>query len=316
MGDDQLTLKEESPSPRTILIQSILLAGGVFAFDALIPVEMVGAVAYVVVVLASLNLRTQTAPQVIAVLCGALVIGRIFLAPDLYRVDIYEIVTNRLLVIFGIWVTAALGIERIKSEVALRSMQDELEKRVQERTAELARSNDDLRKEIIDREHAEQASRDIEDRTGMIIDHALDAIISIDGGCAIMTWNQMAETTFGRSRIDALGELLPELLLPEASRGEFQQGIAAFLESGDDSFLNRRTSTTTTAQNGSEVAAEMTVVPIPWEGSFLFSVFIRAEGTTQTADAEANETNDTDESAEENAAEQNEENAEESATVD
>ncbi len=54
------------------------------------------------------------------------------------------------------------ALQRVQSEDALREAHDELERRVEERTAELARTNEDLQLEIRERERAEKELRDSE----------------------------------------------------------------------------------------------------------------------------------------------------------
>ncbi len=54
--------------------------------------------------------------------------------------------------------------ERKRMEEALRQAQDELEKRVKDRTADLVKANTKLRKEIRERERAEKALRESEQR--------------------------------------------------------------------------------------------------------------------------------------------------------
>ncbi|MDO8971141.1 MAG: response regulator, partial [Saprospiraceae bacterium] len=51
------------------------------------------------------------------------------------------------------------AVERKRAQEALRNARDELELRVQERTAELLRVNESLKKEIEERKHAERAAQ-------------------------------------------------------------------------------------------------------------------------------------------------------------
>jgi two-component system sensor kinase FixL len=61
--------------------------------------------------------------------------------------------------------------QRIKAEQALKSAHDDLEKRVDERTAELTKSVDELRKEIIERKRAEAALRESEEKFRTLTDN-------------------------------------------------------------------------------------------------------------------------------------------------
>jgi len=58
--------------------------------------------------------------------------------------------------------------ERLRTEAELRSARDELEQRVRERTAGLAKANQNLRAEIAERERAEQALRFLAEASSML----------------------------------------------------------------------------------------------------------------------------------------------------
>jgi PAS domain S-box-containing protein len=73
--------------------------------------------------------------------------------------------------------------ERKRAEEALRHMHEELEVRVQERTAELAKTNVALQAELIARQQAEAATRESELRLNTAFDFSAngEALVSIDG---------------------------------------------------------------------------------------------------------------------------------------
>ncbi|RMH81626.1 MAG: PAS domain S-box protein, partial [Calditrichaeota bacterium] len=66
--------------------------------------------------------------------------------------------------------------ERKRAEEALRRAKDELELRVQERTAELSQANRVLRQEILDRERAEAQLQESEEKYRLLFNSAHDAI--------------------------------------------------------------------------------------------------------------------------------------------
>ena len=65
----------------------------------------------------------------------------------------------------------ALGIERKRAEAALRAAYEQLDRRVEERTAELAESNALLRREIAEHQQAEEARRESEIRFAEFMQH-------------------------------------------------------------------------------------------------------------------------------------------------
>jgi PAS domain S-box-containing protein len=79
--------------------------------------------------------------------------------------------------------------ERKKSEEALRKAHDELERRVAERTGELAETNEQLRREMVERENAQQRLRESEARHRMLVENAPLGIIWCDAKGKILQVN-------------------------------------------------------------------------------------------------------------------------------
>lgn len=70
--------------------------------------------------------------------------------------------------------------ERMQAQEALQRAHDELELRVIERTAELSRANEQLRREIMERRHAEGKLRESEERLRTVFETAQDCIFLKD----------------------------------------------------------------------------------------------------------------------------------------
>ena len=98
--------------------------------------------------------------------------------------------------------------ERRRAEQALQLAHDELESRVQQRTAELATANQQLRAEILERQRAEETLR----KQASLLDLAHDAIVVRGMNDEITYWNTGAEETYGWTREDALGKVAQDLL--------------------------------------------------------------------------------------------------------
>src|SRR5205809_1864103 len=94
---------------------------------------------------------------------------------------------------------------------ALRSANENLEKRVEERTAQITRSNLEL-----------EATRHV----------ALDCIITMDHEGLITSFNAAAERTFGHSSADVIGESLAETIIPATYREQHKRGLMNFLRKG------------------------------------------------------------------------------------
>jgi len=87
--------------------------------------------------------------------------------------------------------------ERKKAQEALQKAHDELERRVEERTAELAQINEQLRCEIAERKRAEERLKDSESRHRMLVENAPLGIISCDLQGRIIQMNSQLLTILG-----------------------------------------------------------------------------------------------------------------------
>lgn len=106
--------------------------------------------------------------------------------------------------------------ERKSAEDALRQVNETLEARVHERTAELSAANDSLHREMAERERLEAAKA----RLAAIVEHSLDAIISAELDGTITSWNSAAEQLFGYCAEEAIGKSIALIVPPELRRRE------------------------------------------------------------------------------------------------
>jgi len=103
---------------------------------------------------------------------------------------------------------------RKKAEEALRMAHDKLEIHVKERTAELARANEELESEIIERRKIEEELRESEEKYRNLFDNANDAVITIDLNDRITSWNRSAERIFGWKSREVIGRKLGKFMIP------------------------------------------------------------------------------------------------------
>ena len=129
--------------------------------------------------------------------------------------------------------------------------------------------------DITERKQIEHALRQNEMRTRSIIDTANDAFVAIDAADVIKDWNPQAKLTFGWKREEAVGRSLAETVIPPARREAHLEGLHRYVLTGEGPMLNRRVELEGLHKDGHLFPVEMTISPIRWGRSHIFSAFIR-----------------------------------------
>jgi len=129
--------------------------------------------------------------------------------------------------------------------------------------------------DVTENKKSEVALRQSEQRTRVILDNALDAVISMDASGLIIDWNTQAERIFGWSRADALGRLMSETIIPERYRARHESGLRKFLVTGEGNVLNKRIEINALDRQGREFPVELAISPAKVAAEWTFSAFIR-----------------------------------------
>jgi len=120
--------------------------------------------------------------------------------------------------------------KRKRAEDELRKARDELEMRVQERTAELTKANEELRIEITERKRTEEALRESEKEKSTLVEESPIAICNVDLTGKITFVNRRFEEESGYSREEVIGKNAFKMnWLPEATLKYFMQRMGARL---------------------------------------------------------------------------------------
>jgi PAS domain S-box-containing protein len=154
-----------------------------------------------------------------------------------------------------------------------------------------------ISRDITERKEAEIALRRSERLNRLIVDTALDAFIAMDDECTIIDWNPQAELTFGWHREEALGQSVPDLLLPENDRVEFDADLQRFLRTGKSNMLKRRLERVALHRTGREFPMEITISPIRQGDSYIFSAFIHDITNRKEAERQLRESKEAAEAA-------------------
>lgn len=167
---------------------------------------------------------------------------------------------------------AGIAISHKRAEDELRMLNRTLETRVETRTHQLQASQEELR------HRAEQ--------TRLIVDTAQEAFVGMDADGLIVDWNPEAETTFGWSRNEVIGQLLAETIVPPQHRKTHRDGLARFLATGAGPLLNKRIEITALHRGGREFPIEMTITTLRKGESHLFHAFLHDITERKTAEKE------------------------------
>lgn len=119
-----------------------------------------------------------------------------------------------------------------------------------------------------------QALRESEERTRLIIETSLEAIVTIDAEGIITSWNAQAETIFGWSREDAVGLEFADTLLMPPYRQNYEDGLKRFPATVQQTVLNKRREVTALHRDGRAFPVELTITPFSLGDKFSFSAFI------------------------------------------
>ncbi len=114
-----------------------------------------------------------------------------------------------------------------------------------------------------------------EEKRMLIMNGALDAIISIDTSESITFWNAQAEVIFGWKAEEVMGKPLSDMIIPEPFRKYHVEGLKNYLKTGEGKALNVLLELSAIRRNGEEFPIELTVIPIKQGGEEFFCAFIR-----------------------------------------
>ena len=133
-----------------------VLTVGIFLFDMLTPRGLTNQVLYVVPLLISFLSTVVAFPLVVASVCSLLTIAGLFLSPDVFNIPLWVVVSNRTFSLVIIWTPVLFFHQRRRHEDQLTRMNEDLERRVRERTKDLASVNRALVAEVSERMHTER----------------------------------------------------------------------------------------------------------------------------------------------------------------
>lgn len=129
-------------------------------------------------------------------------------------------------------------------------------------------------RDITARMHFQEALVESEKRIRLIIESSINAIIIMDSYGIVTDWNRRAEKMFGWSKMEAVGQRLDELIIPQRFRRSHREGMEKFLKTGHSPILNKQTEQVALRRDGSEFHIELSISPLKLGNSYIFSGFV------------------------------------------
>lgn len=129
--------------------------------------------------------------------------------------------------------------------------------------------------DVTEQRRAEAALYASEQRNRLIVESALDAVVTMDSEGLITGWSPQAEATFGWTHAEVMGRPVHETIMPERYRDAHKNGLARYLANGDARVLNKRLELTALRRDGEEFAIELSITPIRMGEAVTFSAFVR-----------------------------------------
>lgn len=195
------TLQRVPPTSRqgdvTRLAVLGVLTTAIFLIDLLFPLGFAISMLYLFPIWFTLRLHRPRLWIVQASLCTGLILAGFYWSPP---GQVTMDVVNRAVGVAVLWGVALLGFRRQQVEAALLAARNDLERRVQEGTADLTHSNQEL--------------RESEARLQAILDHSPTLIFLKDIEGRYLLVNQEFEHIFHLTRTDMMGKTDAELFSP------------------------------------------------------------------------------------------------------
>ena len=188
----------------------------IFGIDLAVPLGVAGGVPYVLVVLMSSWFPDRRVVFLSAVACTLLTYaGFTFSSPG---GEFWQVMANRLLAVFAIWVTAALLYQRKGVERSLELANRKLEERIAARTKELQEANARLTCEIGARTTAEESMRRRKDLAQHYLDVAEVMTVVINEQEDVELINKKGCALLERSESEVIGKNWFDVAFPQSQR--------------------------------------------------------------------------------------------------
>jgi PAS domain S-box-containing protein len=121
----------------------------------------------------------------------------------------------------------------------------------------------------------QQRLRDSETKLRATVEVALDALVAMDTEGRITDWNPSAESIFGRSRSEVIGQEMAAVIIPERYRESHRGGLRRYLETGQGRVIGKRIEIEALHAQGHEFPVELAISAVRTSAGQSFTAFLR-----------------------------------------
>jgi PAS domain S-box-containing protein len=248
-----------------VIAVAAALAVVIFLTDLSLPLGVAGGVPYVALVLVGWWFPHRSYIFVLAAVSSVLTVAGYLFSPE--DGIPWVVLTNRFLAFFAIWVTAVLTALAKGAQEALQASNEELERRVKQRTRKLTEA-------MVGRGRAQEALREREQRLRLILDSLVVGVITIDQMGVVQSFNPGAERIFGYGPDEVVGKSV-NMLVPEPHRSRYDSYIATYLKTGEAKIIGRDREVEGRRKDGSIFPMELEVGEMMVGGRRIFAGIAR-----------------------------------------
>jgi diguanylate cyclase (GGDEF)-like protein/PAS domain S-box-containing protein len=153
---------------------------------------------------------------------------------------------------------------------------------------ELARRFDEmaaaLQRRDVEAQAAEEQLRHSDARKCVVLEGALDPVITVDDEGRILEFNPAAERTFGHTRAQAIGQAV-DMIIPSALRDHRPPRLGRYLGGGESLALGQRLERPALRADGTEFPIEISVTPTSEGIRTIYTAFVRDTSPREAAEA-------------------------------
>jgi PAS domain S-box-containing protein len=257
-----------------------VLIVAIFVLDSSMELGVAVGMLYVIPIILSTLLKKERLPVILGGICTVLTITSAFIKPVNFTQAYNVVLPNRLMMLIIIWATTIVSVFLIRRGLALKDARDNLQAKVNERTAALSDSVIRLEDEVAERTAIEEELRQTQEELEMRVEERTrelanekerlfttlksigDAVIATDTDERITIMNRVAEIMTGWKFEEASGRPLDEVfnIVNERTREQVESPVKQVFRSG--SIVDLANHTVLISRDGTEQAIGDSGAPV------------------------------------------------------